>query len=134
MSQAPHAIHRSLAYLQDAIDQIGAEQEPDVLELIARLGEALKASGHTRDIVILQASDSLTTTQVSALIGVSLPTLRRMVDRGEIRGHKVGRHLRFLARDVDTYQKARRERERALDELCALSVELEALEDSGAGS
>jgi len=51
----------------------------------------------------------LTESEVRELLAVSTPTLWRLRKRGEIRATKVGRLVRFLAKDVDDFLKRNRE-------------------------
>lgn len=55
----------------------------------------------------------LTTTTAAGILGISRPTLMKLIDKGEIPSHKVGSHTRLKAVDVYSALRARRERERA---------------------
>ena len=70
--------------------------------------------------------EELTTTVAAKLLGVSQPTLMKMIDRGDIPAHKVMSEHRLKTSDVRAFQKARLERQRvAFDELRTLDDELE---------
>ncbi|HZK04577.1 MAG TPA: helix-turn-helix domain-containing protein [Actinomycetaceae bacterium] len=70
----------------------------------------------------------LTTTTAAGILGVSRPTLMKMIGRGEIPAHKVGTHSRLFSRDVLEFRRAQREDARkAFEEL----RELEDLLDRG---
>ncbi len=45
----------------------------------------------------------LTTTHVAKLTGVSVPTIRRLAERGELAGARVGRWYRFERAAVDDF-------------------------------
>jgi excisionase family DNA binding protein len=45
----------------------------------------------------------LTTTNVAKLTGVSVPTIRRLAERGELAGARVGRWYRFERTAVDDF-------------------------------
>ncbi len=45
----------------------------------------------------------LTTTNVAKLVGVSVPTIRRLAERGELAGARVGRWYRFEPTAVDDF-------------------------------
>jgi excisionase family DNA binding protein len=55
----------------------------------------------------------LTTTTAAAMLGLSRPTLMKMIADGEIPSHKVGSHHRLAAEDVLQAKCARRHRQRA---------------------
>lgn len=65
----------------------------------------------------------LTTTAAADVLGISRPTLMKLVGSGEVPAHKVGSHTRLRAVDVLDFRRARLERQReAVMEL--LEVEL----------
>lgn len=45
----------------------------------------------------------LTTTKVAKLVGVSVPTIRRLAERGELAGTRIGRWYRFERGDVEEF-------------------------------
>ncbi len=47
------------------------------------------------------------TEQVAAYLKVHVKTVTNMVDRGELKAYKVGRHWRYRKSDVDAYLEAR---------------------------
>jgi excisionase family DNA binding protein len=55
----------------------------------------------------------LTTTSAAELLGVSRPTLMKLVAAGDLPAHKVGSHTRLRASDVIDFRRARLERRRA---------------------
>lgn len=68
--------------------------------------------------------DELTTTTAAEQLGISRPTLMKMINANEIPSHKVGSHTRLKTTDVLAYHDARRQaRVRAAAELIALSDE-----------
>lgn len=97
----------------------------DVVEALRR-GQAITVAPH----------DTVLTTQEAAdFLGVSRPTLVKLLERGEIPYTQPGRHRRVRLIDVLAYQRLAREKTRqALDELVAVSDEAglydDALDDS----
>lgn len=69
--------------------------------------------------------DELTSTSAASLLGISRPTLMKLVADGELASHKVGAHHRFAHQDVIDLVKHRREKQQnAFDALRALDAEL----------
>jgi len=69
--------------------------------------------------------DELTTTVAAELVGVSRPTLMKLVRSGELPSRQVGSHTRLATSDVLALRKARaRARRQALDALRDLDDEL----------
>lgn len=55
----------------------------------------------------------LTTSAAAELLGVSRPTLMKMINDGKIPSHRVGSHHRLASDDVFIALRAKRDRERA---------------------
>lgn len=81
-------------------------------ELGALLQKVLQAIAAGQAITVTAIPEELTTTAAAAMLGVSRPTLIKMIERGEIPSHKVGTHTRVTASDVLAARQGRRERER----------------------
>lgn len=82
------------------------------------LQQVLEAVAAGREISISTVPVELTTSTAADLIGVSRPTLMKMVARGELSAHKVGSHTRLTSRDVFEFIRARQDRRRtAFDQL-----------------
>ncbi|HLZ69432.1 MAG TPA: helix-turn-helix domain-containing protein [Dehalococcoidia bacterium] len=94
---------------------------PALLRLLRETAHQL-AQGNA--VAVVASGKSLTTSQTAALLGVSRPYLVRLLDRGDLPSHRVGSHRRIRLDDLLTYKRAwAARRERALDELTALSDE-----------
>ncbi|MGL5816559.1 MAG: helix-turn-helix domain-containing protein [Phycicoccus sp.] len=74
-----------------------------VLETVARGGA----------VTVTSIPAELTTSSAAALLGLSRPTLMKMIREGRIDAHKVGTHTRLKTDDVLAELRARRSRERA---------------------
>lgn len=90
--------------------------ERDIL-LPPEIGRALQqilevmAGGGT--VTVTAMPDELTTSSAAELLGVSRPTVMRMIADGELEASKVGSHHRLKREDVLAVLAARRRRERA---------------------
>ena len=66
----------------------------------------MKNTGKNRSHV-----ESISASEAAALLGVSIPTLKRMVAEGRLESFRTpGGHLRILAESVDTLRESKRER------------------------
>jgi excisionase family DNA binding protein len=78
-------------------------------------------------VTIAPHHQQLTTQEAANILGVSRPTLVRMLDDGLMPYTQPGRHRRVLLRDVLAYQELRRvARLAAVDELVDISEEADA--------
>lgn len=106
---------------------IGAERAqalpPELSRLIRRVLEAI-ADGQT--VTLQTLPEELSTTTAAHELGISRPTLMKMINNGEIAAHKVGSHHRLKRDDVRAMRRAQIARQReALDELLQLEDGLE---------
>lgn len=102
------------------------EATPVPIELARLLAHVIEGIAEGRTMTVGTLPREITTTVAAAQLGVSRPTLMKMVAAGELPAHKVGSHTRLLTEDVLAFRRRRLERQRAeLDELLALEDELE---------
>lgn len=95
---------------------------PELSRIISHILRVVAEGG---TVTVGSLPNELTTTSAAQLLGVSRPTLMKMIKRGEIEAHKVGSHSRLRTDDVLAARRVRRERQRrALDELRILEDEL----------
>ncbi|OSQ38431.1 helix-turn-helix domain-containing protein [Thalassospira mesophila] len=92
--------------------------------LTTSLMQLLRLVSGRQGFQMVPLSADLTTQQAADLLNVSRPYLISLLERGEIKFIKVGRHRRVKAEDLFAY-KAKRddERENALTDLAALDSE-----------
>ncbi len=87
-------------------------------ELSAIVSRILRVLAEGGTVTVGAMPRELTTTTAAKQLGVSRPTLMKMIRAGEIAAHKVGTHTRLRTADVLKFQQERRERRRrAFDEL-----------------
>lgn len=103
--------------MDDRLLLMGGDAEPDARPLPAELAElirqVLEAVATGRPVTVAALPRELTTSNAAALLGVSRPTLMKMIDREEVPVHKVGTHTRLASEDVLALRAERRVRERA---------------------
>lgn len=87
-------------------------------ELAELVRTVLRAVASGASITIAAMPAELTTTVAAKELGISRPTLMKMIRNGEIDSHKVGSHTRLLTEDVQALRRHRRDAQRAaFDEL-----------------
>ena len=108
----------------------GSNKESDELVLPGHVVQLLlgilseMAQGNAISVMPIHAE--LTTQEAANILNVSRPHFVKLVDNREIPCHKVGTHRRVLAQDVLDYkQRIDAQRHKVLDELTALSQEIE---------
>lgn len=88
--------------------QNGSEQ---VLEIDAKLAkllvEVMELLEEGEGVTFVPISKRLTTQQAADILNVSRPYLIKVLDRGDLAFHKIGRHRRILARDLFEYKRQR---------------------------
>lgn len=88
------------------------------------------AERHT--MTLSTTPEELTTTAAADLLGISRPTLMKLIEAGDVPSHKVGTHNRLRTVDVLEFRGRRaKSRRAAFDELRALDEVLEHPEARG---
>lgn len=108
------------------------ESSPDdvtvTLSLPRRSAEkvlALLDAERTSGAVVVPIKEEFTTTEAATMLGLSRPTLMRLVAAGEIAHVKVGSHHRIPAEAILSFQRARRvQRDKAAEALSQFSNEI----------
>ncbi|MDJ0105140.1 helix-turn-helix domain-containing protein [Rhodococcus erythropolis] len=89
-------------------------------ELASILTEVVRIVAAGGTVTLGSIPSELTTTTAASMLGISRPTLMKLVHAEEIPAHKVGSHTRINADDVLAYREQIRNRQRAaFDELRA---------------
>lgn len=83
------------------------ELTPEISELMERFIAAL---GSGQRVTVTGVPEELTTSAAAAHLGISRPTLMKLVNKGEIPSFKVGSHTRLKSEDVLKYLRDREER------------------------
>ncbi|HEV7759651.1 MAG TPA: helix-turn-helix domain-containing protein [Acidimicrobiales bacterium] len=106
-----------------SVGDVQVELTAELREILLALLEKL-AAGKSVDIAVMP--DVLTTGQAADLLGVSRPTVVKLVDNGDLPATRVGSRRRLAATDVLAY-RARSQTGRAatVDDIISVSEELD---------
>lgn len=99
-----------LQALRDALEE-SPEDVTVTLNLSRRSAEKvlqLLEAEHSTGAVVVPVKDLFTSTEAASMLGMSRPTLMKLVDKGVIEHVRVGTHHRIPARAINEYDKARR--------------------------
>jgi len=119
--------HRNGARLT-APDGVTVELPEEVREVIVQAVDAL-ANGSA--VTVAPVSARLTTTQAAEILGVSRPTLIKMLEDGKIPYEQLNVHRALRLSDVLAFKETRRAEQRAiLDEMTRQAVEDGLYDDS----
>jgi len=89
------------------------------------LAELLEAAADGERALVLRSPEQLTTGQAAAVLGVSRPTVVRLIEAGKLPARMVGTHRRLTLGDVLAYREATAaKRQAALDEMTRDAEEL----------
>ncbi|MGQ0744314.1 MAG: helix-turn-helix domain-containing protein [Acidimicrobiales bacterium] len=96
--------------------------------LVEPLSQLLESVADGEPALVLRSTKDLTTEQAATVLGVSRPTVVRLVGSGKIPARMVGTHRRLALADVLAYREASAGRPEALD---AMARGADALESDG---
>ena len=104
-------------------------EDGTVLDLPASVAEALaellEAAAEGERALVLRSPDDLTTEQAAAVLGVSRPTVVRLIEAGKLPARMVGTHRRLSLGDVLAHREgSAKRRSDALDEMAREAEEL----------
>lgn len=105
----------------------GAPQPAEAVVAFRRVLEAIAEGG---GVAVLPLDAELTTQEAADLLGISRPSLVKLLDQGAIPFRTIGVHRRLRAIDVLAHRKTRdTKRRRALDKLAAENQRLGLYDD-----
>lgn len=108
-------------------------QDGTVLDLpqpvLDALAEFLQATAEGERALVLRSPEDLTTEQAAAVLGVSRPTVVRLVEAGKLPARLVGTHRRLALGDVLAYREASATKRRAALDQMARDAEEPGLSD-----
>jgi len=76
------------------------------------LAEVLEAAADGERPLVVRSPDDLTTEQAAEVLGVSRPTVVRLIDAGKLPARMVGTHRRVTLADVLVYRNESTQRRR----------------------
>lgn len=106
------------------VDGRNVDLPKDVSVIVTTVLESLSKGSR---VVISTTPKELRTTAAAEMLGISRPTLLKLVREGELPSHKVGVHHRFLLNDVLEYRDKQQEIKR--EHFLAVRGSLDELED-----
>ncbi|GAA3575773.1 helix-turn-helix domain-containing protein [Kribbella ginsengisoli] len=112
-------------YFLAGADEHDQVEVPESLHRV--LVQAVAALQAGRAVTISPTMPNLTTQQVADLLGVSRPTVVRLIDAGELASERIGNRRRILLKDALAYRDARRQLQ--LQAIADTSVDLDEEED-----
>lgn len=98
------------------------ELPPEVYRVLRQVVEAMRAS---LAVTVIPQAQTLTTQQAADLLGVSRPTVIKLLDEGKVPFERVGTHRRVLLRDLLEYREVRRAEQHAALEMTSPAVDAE---------
>lgn len=124
-SAASHALQRLRAGGVLVVE--GDDERVDLPPAISRKVEmVLAAYAEGRNPAVLAPEDELTTQEVADLLGLSRPTVVKLMNEGRLPHHRPGAHRRVRRVDLEAFQAAlKRDQQAALAELSAFGQEME---------
>lgn len=114
-------LDHAIAALRDALQkhsgpvEVTLALERSTAERVLRLLKAEHGSG----AVVVPVGVSYSTTEASAMLGISRATLMKLIDAGELEAFKVGTHHRIHAESLVAYQRLRQVSQSRASELLA---------------
>lgn len=95
-----------------SVERASAPSQPLPREIGLLIQDVLRAVAAGASVSISTLPREVTTSTAAAMLGISRPTLMKLIKEGTIPAHKVGSHTRLTADDVLVARRARRARER----------------------
>ncbi|MBJ2163451.1 excisionase family DNA-binding protein [Acidovorax sp. IB03] len=118
IEQAAQALRRNLVEADDLVEVSFALPRKQAEKILALL-EAESATG----AVVVPVKEQFTTTEAARLLGISRPTLMKLIETGEIHSEKVATHHRIPAQALRKFEQTRLERRvRAIEAMDAFAA------------
>lgn len=105
----PDILPDDIQAMRDALDA-SPDEVTVTLNLTRRSAEKvleLLEAEHSTGAVVIPAKDLFTSTEAATMLGMSRPTLMKLVDAGTVEYVRVGSHRRIPMRAIAKYQRER---------------------------
>jgi len=120
---AHEAAGRGLVPARYLLVGAGTEDQVEIPQEVHRvLRQVVDALAHGLAVTVAPQSTTLTTQQAADLLGVTRPTVVKILDQGGVPFTRVGTHRRLLLADVLTYRERRRAEQYAALDATAIDV------------
>jgi excisionase family DNA binding protein len=117
---AAHEASQARYFLMGSAPGDRVELPPEVYRVLRKVVDALNQG---LAVTVAPLTQTLTTQQAADLLGVSRPTVIKLLDGGKIPYERVGTHRRVLLRDLLEYRERRRAEQYAALEATSVSLE-----------
>lgn len=108
------------------VDGLDPERVSVPSALAGLMQAVVEGIGRGAQVTIQSVPKELTTTTAAKMLGVSRPTLVKLVAEGKLPAHKVGSHTRVLAADLAAFRDEQRNAQRrAFEDLREMDDDLE---------
>jgi excisionase family DNA binding protein len=98
----------------DALDAFArSDADPELRDLLLSLSQCVRAGD---EIVTVNGDETITPSQAAERLGMSRTHLYKLLDRGEILSHRVGRDRRIRVTDLVEFEKLHQRDRRELAE------------------
>ncbi|MEZ5087205.1 MAG: helix-turn-helix domain-containing protein [Tessaracoccus sp.] len=97
----------------DALEQYATAAPRELRELLLTLSRCVRDGD---EVVVINGSQTLTPNQAATRLGMSRSHLYKLLDRGEIPFHRVGRDRRIRLHDIIEFEEQRQRDRRELAE------------------
>ncbi|MGH3562914.1 MAG: helix-turn-helix domain-containing protein [Mycobacterium sp.] len=118
-------VRRTTAKIEFEVGPPGGRRVAIPTALAGLMREVIDGVSRGATMTIHSMPRELTTTTAAKMLGISRPTLMKLIAEKKLPAHKVGSHTRLSASDVLAFRKTQREgQRRAFDELRKLDEEV----------
>ncbi|HEY5221890.1 MAG TPA: helix-turn-helix domain-containing protein [Microbacteriaceae bacterium] len=119
-------LNRDADALRRALDSKGDEVKLSLSRETAEwLARIVDARTRGQEVVVTRGSGEVTPAEAAALLGISRPQVRKLMDGGKLEFRKVGTHHRITVESLHAFREQERARRRvAMEELSQLQNEL----------
>ncbi|MEZ0363413.1 helix-turn-helix domain-containing protein [Mycobacterium sp. pUA109] len=118
-------VRRTTAKIEFEIGSPGRRMVPIPAALAGLIQSVIEGVSRGATVTIHSLPRELTTTTAAKMLGISRPTLMKLIAEEKLPAHKVGTHTRLLTSDVTSFHEKRRaDQRRAFEELRKLDDEV----------